>query len=471
MSTTSPTNTENRYDVIVIGAGPVGETLAEKVVANGLSAALVEHDLVGGDCAYYACKPSKALLRPIQIAKASQHLTGVRPTTIVADDLLARRNEKVSHYHDAAQKWTMEDLGITVVRGHGRLNGERSVEVHGSDGATHTLHANRVVALTTGTVANIPPVFEGIPVWDSKDATAVRDVPARLVIVGGGPVACEAASWMSALGSKVTMLVREGLLLGKFEPFVSDMIADQLTEAGIDIQFFTEAAEVRRPDGMDHGVGEIKGGPVALRTKAGDTIEADEVLLATGRRPDLGAVDLESVGLSADDVLEDNLPEWLYAIGDAGGKYQLTHMGKYQARTLAKQLTSVAEHPEDDALDTEPPITQVVFTDPQVASVGLTEDAARESGYDIVTAEVDFGDVKGAALQRDNVVGRAKIVVDKATNSLIGATLVGPEAGEMLHAASIAVAAQIPVPMLQEAVPVFPTASEIWVSLLEQVGA
>src|SRR5699024_5301542 len=263
---------------------------------------------------------------------------------------------------------------------------------------------------------------------------------------------------------------REGLLLGKFEPFVSDMIADQLTEAGIDLQFFTEATEVRRPDGMDHGVGEIKGGPVTLRTKAGDTMEADEVLLATGRRPDLGAVDLESVGLSVDDVLEDNLPDWLYAIGDAGGKYQLTHMGKYQARTLAKQLNSVTATPDDDAHDTGPPVTQVVFTDPQVGFVGLTEDAARQAGYDIVTAEVDFGDVKGAALQRDIVVGRAKIVVDKATNSLLGATLAGPEAGEMLHAASIAVAAHVPVPMLQEAVPVFPTASEIWVSLLEQVG-
>ena len=470
MSTTSPINTEHHYDVIVIGAGPVGETLAQHVVAKGLTAALVEHDLVGGDCAYYACKPSKALLQPIHIANASQNLSGVRATTIVADELLARRNEKVSHYHDAAAKWAMEDAGVTVVRGHGRLNGQRTVEVHGSDGATHRLHANRAVAITTGTVANIPPEFAGIPVWDSKDATAVRDVPGRLVIIGGGPVACEAASWMNALGSKVTMLVRDGVVLNKFEPFVSDMIADQLTEAGIDIQFFTQAAEVRRPDGMDHGIGEIKGGPVTIRTKAGETLEADEVLLATGRRPDLATVDLSSVGLTVQDILNDKLPHWLYAIGDAGGTYQLTHMGKYQARTLAKQLTRVANTPEHDMADTQPPVPQVVFTDPQVASVGLTEDAAREAGYDIVTAEADFADVKGAALQRDDVVGKAKIVVDTATNSLIGATLVGPETAEMLHAATIAIAGQIPVPTLQEAVPVFPTAAEIWVSLLEQVG-
>ena len=470
MATTSPMNSENHYDVIVIGAGPVGETLAQQVVAGGLTAALVEHDLVGGDCAYYACKPSKALLRPIQVANASQQLTGVRPTTIVPDELLARRNDKVSHYHDAAQKWALEDAGVAVVRGHGQLTGQRTVVVHGSDGATHTLHAKHAVALATGTVATIPPVFEGIPVWDSKDATAVRDVPGRLIIIGGGPVACEAATWLSALGSKVTMLVREGLLLSNFEPLVSDMIADLLTAAGVDIQFFTEAAQVRRPDGMDHGVGEIKGGPVSIRTKAGETIEADEVLLATGRRPNLAALDLPSVGLSVEDVLADRLPAWLYAIGDAGGQYQLTHMGKYQARMLAAQLTRVTTNPGDEVLDTAPPVPQVVFTDPQVAFVGLTEDAAREARYDIVTAEADFADVKGAALQRDDVVGKAKIVVDTASNSLIGATLVGPEAGEMLHAATIAIAARVPVSTLQQAVPVFPTASEIWVSLLEHVG-
>lgn len=466
----SPAATDHQYDLIVIGAGPVGETVAQTVAGSGSSVALVEHDLVGGDCAYYACKPSKALLHPIRAAADTQHLSGVHPTRIVADELLARRTEKVTHYDDAAQKQAMEDSGITVLRGHGGLNGERTVEVHGTDGAVQTLGANRAVVITTGTTANIPPVFEGIPVWDSQDATAVKDVPNRLIIVGGGPVACEAASWMTALGSKVTMLVRGGLLLSGMEPFVSDLLADQLTEAGVDIQFYTEAAEVRRPDGMDHGRGEIKGGPLTVRTKASGTLKAEELLLATGRKPDLASLNLHSIGLTDQDVLDDRTPDWLHALGDASGKYQLTHMGKYQATRFVKHFMASTELAERATPETEPPTPQVVFTDPQVAFVGLTEDAAREQGYEVLTAEADFANVAGAALLRDDVVGKAKIVVDTATNSLIGATLVGPETAEMLHAATIAITARVPVPTLQDAVPVFPTASEVWLALLDQVG-
>lgn len=470
MSSPTPTSTEQHYELIVIGAGPVGETLAQKVAGNGSSVALVEHDLVGGDCAYYACKPSKALVHPIQAAADTQHLSGVHPTQIVADALLARRTEKVGNYEDTGQQQALEDGGITVVRGHGRLNGDRTVEVHGTDGAVHTLRANRAVVITTGTVANIPPVFEGIPVWDSQDATAVKDVPNRLIIVGGGPVACEAATWMTALGSKVTMLVRGGMLLGGMEPFVSDLLADQLTAAGVDIQFFTEAVEVRRPDGMDHGRGELKGGPLTVRTNTAETLKAEELLLATGRSSDLSSLNLQSAGLSADDVLQDRTPDWLHALGDASGKYQLTHMGKYQSKRFAKRFIESTELAEQATPETQPPTPQVVFTDPQVAFVGLTEDAAREQGYEVLTAEAEFADVVGAALLRDDVVGKAKIVVDTATNSLIGATMVGPHTAEMLHAATIAITARVPVPTLQEAVPVFPTASEVWLALLDQVG-
>lgn len=465
MSATYSSTTSQVFDVIVIGAGPVGETLAGLVAAEGLRTVLVEHDLVGGDCAYYACKPSKALLRPVEIAANTQHLEGIASTRVVADDLLSRRDHLVSSYDDSGQKQTLESAGITVVRGHGRLNGERTVEVHGADGATQTLHADRAVIVTTGTTPNIPPAFEGVPVWDSQDATAVREVPARLIIIGGGPVACEAASWMNALGSQVTMLIREGTLLTGFEPLASDLLTEQLEKAGVDIQFFTEATQVHRPDGMDQGLGKQKGGPINIRTNQGESIDADELLLATGRRPALEAINLESVGLSADDVAQQRTPEWLHALGDAGGKHKLTHMGKYQAKMFAKQF--LGQKVDESAV--EPPTPQVVFTDPQVAFVGFTEEAATEAGYDVVTAEADFADVVGATLLRDDVVGKAKLVVDKATDRLLGATLVGPEAGEMLHAATIAITAQVPVSTLQHAIPVFPTASEIWLGLLDQV--
>ena len=469
MTSSPATFPEDHFELIVIGAGPIGEVLAQAVAAEGMSTAIVEHDLVGGDCAYYACKPSKALLRPIQVAHESQHLAGVQSANVVADDLLTRRNAQVSEYDDSAQKQALEDSGVTVVRGHGRLTGEKTVEVHASDGSTRSLQAQRAVVITTGTAPNIPPVFEGIPVWDSQDATAVQDVPSRLIIIGGGPVACEAASWMTALGSKVTMLVREGSLLNGFEPFVSDILAEQLEQAGVDIQFYTEAAQARRPDGMDQGLGMIKGGPITVRTESG-SIEAEELLLATGRRPALESINLASLGLSVDDVLEERTPDWLHALGDAGGKHQLTHMGKYQARHFAERFIHGAEAQDADNTDTEPPTPQVVFTDPQIAFVGLTEDAAREAGYDVITAEADFADVAGAALLRDDVVGRAKIVVDTATDCLIGATLMGPETAEMLHAATIAITGDVPVSTLQHAIPVFPTASEVWLGLLQQVA-
>ena len=466
MSETVSSAPPQEFDVIVLGAGPVGETLAGKVAAEGLRTAIVEHDLVGGDCAYYACKPSKALLRPIEVAANTQQLQGLDSSQVLPDALISRRDALVSNYDDSGQKQTLEAAGITVVRGHGRLHGERTVEVHGSDGTTQTLRADRAVVITTGTTANIPPVFEGVPVWDSQDATAVQEVPERLLIIGGGPVACEAATWMNALGSQVTMLIRGGTLLSGFEPMASELLADQLEAAGVEIRFHTETTQAYRPDGMDQGLGKRKGGPISIRTNQGENLEADELLLATGRRPALEAINLDSVGLSADDVLEQHTPEWLHALGDASGKHKLTHMGKYQARMLAKQL--LGQPVPAPAL--EPPTTQVVFTDPQVAFVGLTEEATIEAGYDVITAEADFADVVGATLLRDDVVGKAKLVVDQATERLLGATLVGPETGEMLHAATIAITAQVPVSTLQHAIPVFPTASEIWLGLLEKLA-
>lgn len=462
--TTSPVQ-DQAFDFIVIGAGPVGETFAQLLTEAGHSVAIVEHRLVGGDCAYYACKPSKALLRPVQVAQISKHLQGVQSADVISDELLARRTKQVGHYDDTAQLDALEKAGLTVIRGHGKLAGKRRVSIHGSDHNTREFTAHNGVVITSGTTPNIPGPFRGIPVWDSKDATAVQDIPPRLIVVGGGAVACEAATWMTGLGSDVTMLVRDGSLLAGFEPFVSEIMTDQLTELGVSIEFFTEVNQVSRPEGVEHGLGLIKGGQLSVWTNTTAHYEADELLLATGRRPDLDDVGLDTVGLTNEVVLEGRTPDWLYALGDASGQHQLTHMGKYQAGLLAEHLREPGA-----ALDTpQAPTTQVVFTDPQVASVGLTEDAARKAGYTVRTGEAEFAKVVGAALLRDDVTGRAKIVVDQATQCLIGATLVGPETAEMLHAATIAIVGKVPVSTLRHAVPVFPTASEIWLELLKRV--
>src|SRR5699024_10083973 len=282
---------------------------------------------------------------------------------VVADDLLARRSEKVSNYDDAEAKQAIEDKGATVFRGHGRLNGERTVEVHDSDGSVTTLQADRAVVVTTGTIPNIPPALEGVPAWDSQDATAAQDVPTRLAIIGGGPVACEAATWMAALGSKVTMLVREGSLLTGLEPFAADILAEQLEYVGVDIQFYTEAAEVGRHDGLDLGLGKVEGGPVNIRIKDSNFLEFDELLLATGRRPALESLNLDSIGLTANDVLDQRTPGWLHALGDASGQYRLTHMGKYQARQFAQRfLGGDVTQADSNAAQQHTPTTQVVFT-------------------------------------------------------------------------------------------------------------
>lgn len=467
-SPTAQSTDEPVADVVVLGGGPAGEVLAERVVRAGLSAAIVEHELLGGECSYYACIPSKALLRPLQVASTTAHLPGVEPTVPIPDALLRRRSDWVSHYDDAGQARWADKAGVRVLRGHGRLIGEREIEIHQRSGAHQRVTAGRAVVIATGSTPRVPAVFEGVPVWDHRDATGVQEVPARLIIVGGGPVACEAATWMTALGSQVTLLVRGSDVLADAEPFVSDLVTAGLESAGVTVHTFTEVTSVRRPGGIDPGLGRVKGGAVTVRTSESELIEAEELLLATGRRPDLDRLNLDSVNVDAAAVAHGDhagLPDWLHVIGDASGGPALTHMGKYRARLLAERLVDTGSDDSPAAA----PVPQVVFTEPQVGSVGLTEAQARAAGHTVRAAEVEFNDVAGAALLRDDLTGRAKLVTDAVTGLVLGATFVGPAAGELLHAATVAIVGQVPVSTLEHAVVAFPTASEVWLHLLEKL--
>lgn len=469
MSTPQPGQhtTDVDVDVLVLGGGPVGENLAQYAVEGGLTAAIVEAERYGGECSYWACIPSKALLRPVTVVATSTQLQGVTAAGIDRDALLARRDTWVSHYDDTGQYDWVEDTGITPVRGHGRLVGEREVVVTGEEG-TRRLRARRAVVIATGSEPFVPPPYRDVHPWGSRDATAVQEVPDRLVIIGGGVVACEAATWMAALGSRVTMLVRGSGLLEGQEPFVGEVVADSLRTKGVDVRLATEATEVDRPAVQDTGVGRVHGGPVTLTTADG-AVEADEVLVATGRRPRLGDLGLDAVGLTEDDVTQGRLPEWLHALGDAGGEAPLTHWGKYRARVLGSRLADeAAGHPGGPVPD-DVPVPQVVFTDPQVGSVGMSVRAAEDAGHEVVTSESPFDAAAGGALLRDDAAGEAKIVVDRATGCLLGATFVGPEAGELLHAATIAIVGRVPVHLLRHVVPSFPTASELWLPLLEDL--
>lgn len=473
MTTPPKQASERTYDVVVVGGGPVGENAAQYAVeGTSMTAAIVEGELLGGECSYWACMPSKALLRPVAVADVTADLPGVSTAHVAPKALLERRDTWVSHYDDAGQVSWAEGAGLDVVRGHGRLDGERTVRVTGHDGGEVVLHARQAVVVATGSTAHVPATYADVRAWDSRDATGVVEVPERLAIVGGGVVACEAALWMSALGSSVTLLVRGSRLLARTEPFAGEAVLAGLRERGVDVRLGTEVESVRRDSPADTGTGRVHGGPLTLTTSGeGSTgeLEVDELLLALGRTPRLHDVGLASVGLTPDDVTSGRLPDWLHVAGDASGGPPLTHWGKHQARLVGARIAARAAGEVAWEPDREAPVPQVVFSDPEVGAVGMTEAEARERGHDVVLARVATSSAAGVSLLRDHVAGESCLVVDRDTRLLLGATFVGPEAGELVHAATVAITGGVPVHVLRHAVASYPTAAELWLRLLEEL--
>ena len=268
----------------------------------------------------------------MEVARTAAHLKGVDSPAVRVRELLARRDVWVSHYDDAGQVRWAEGAGLRVVRGRGEITGQRTVRVTGQDGE-RTLTARRAVVVATGSTEVVPPALDGLHAWSSKDATGVVEVPPRLAVVGGGVVAVEAATWLAALGSSVTLLVRGDALLAKNEPFVGEVVRAGLEDAGVDVRLSTTVQAAHREEVRDTGLGRIHGGPVRLHT-TGDPLEVEEVLVATGRTPRLTDLGLESVGVTQEDARAGRLPDWLHLIGDAAGNSLLTHMGKYEALSL-----------------------------------------------------------------------------------------------------------------------------------------
>lgn len=462
-------STPRTADVIVIGGGPVGENAAQYAIAGtDMTALIVEGELLGGECSYYACIPSKALLRPIEVARTTSTLPGVSTAEVQRAELLARRDTWVSGYDDSGQVQWAEGSGLPVVRGHGRLTGQKQVEVTGADGDRTVLQAEVAVILATGSAPSIPAPYREVHPWTSRDATGVREVPGHIAIIGGGVVACEAATWMRALGAEVTMLVRGDALLRSSEPFAGQAVAEGLRHQGVEVSLGTDVSEVRRDDARETGLGRIHGGTVHLTTSAGQ-LDTDEVLVATGRHPRLEDVGLDAVGLRPEDVTGEKLPDWLHVVGDASGEAPLTHWGKYRSRVIGERIAAMAAGRDAAPVPPNVPVPQVVFTDPQVAQVGRTEDDARKDGAEVVTSQIPYGSAAGTSLLRDEVPGQVKIVVDADTGRLLGASFVGPEAAELVHAATIAIVGEVPVGVLRHAVPSFPTSSELWLQLLESL--
>ncbi len=460
-------------DVIVIGAGPPGENAAGRCADRGLSVTIVEERLVGGECSYFGCIPSKTLIRPGDVIAAAKRAPGAAEAVTGRIDVaaaFAQRDYMTSNWDDSGQLPWLKSKGIELIRGRGRLSGDKAVEVEQSDGTTRRLTAGRAVVLACGTVPLMPPI-EGlgeVHAWDNRDATAAKELPRRLAVLGGGPIGVEMAQAFKRLGTEeVTVVEGSDHLLAREEPFAGEQVRASFEQEGIVVLTGVKMKAVRRASGN---------GAVTATLEDGREVEADEILVAVGRRPNTSDIGLETVGLEALKgkfaAVDERLRvigapgEWLYAVGDCNGLALLTHMGKYQGRLVGdviagRDATDLADHGA---------IPRVTFTDPQVCAVGLTEAEARKQGIDVRVVSYGTGDVAGAYTRGNGITGTSQLVIDEGRRVVVGATFTGPDVQELLHSATIAVVAAVPLDSLWHAVPSFPTVSEVWLRLLEEYG-
>ena len=464
------------YDVVIIGGGAVAENVADRAVQGGLTAVLIESELVGGECSYWACMPSKALIRSGLALRAAQRVGGAKEAVTGELDVaavFARRNGFTHNWDDQSQVDWVAGAGIELVRGHGRLTGTKEVTVTAEDGTTTVLTANHAVVVSTGSdplMPDIPGLLDSNP-WTPRDATSTQTAPASLAIIGGGVVAVEMATAYASFGTTVTIIARSGLLQGQ-EDIAADAVTKGLRGLGVDLRPGSPTRVERSEDG------------VAVHLGDDDVIIAEEVLVATGRVPRSSDIGLETVGLKPGDWLDvdDTLLvkgfDWLYATGDVNHRVLLTHQGKYQARAAGDVIAARATGKAVDDADwgihvataDHQAVPQVTFSEPEVASAGLTSEAARKAGYDVRVVDYNLGWVAGASLQADDYEGTARMVVDEKRRVILGVTFIGQDVSELIHAATVAIVGEVPIERLWHAVPAYPTMNEVWLRLLETYG-
>lgn len=445
------------FDAVVIGAGPGGEVAISRLLAGGLRVALVERELIGGECAYWACIPSKTLLRPTEARAEAGDAAGLSTPELDWARLRDYRDYMIRHLDDAAQVAGYQKLGATVIKGTARLVGRDPWRVQVAD---DQVTAGNVV-IATGSDPVRPPVegLDQVPVWTNREATTLREIPRRVVMIGGSAVGVELVQFLARMGSQVTLVQRGPRLLDREEPRVGELVADHLRRDGIDIRLGHQARAARRD-----------GGDTVVELDDGSAVRTDVIVLGAGRRPRTAGLGLHELGITPDPrgALQVDercrITDGLWALGDVTGVALFTHVAKYQARVVADSILGQPRRADYTA------IPRVVFAQPEIAAVGLTTAQARDRGIEIATAELDLAEaITRPWTYQTHPSGTLGLLADRDRRVLIGAWAVAPQAGEWIHQAALAIRAGIPIDTLRDGIAQYPTFSEAYQTAAEQL--
>jgi pyruvate/2-oxoglutarate dehydrogenase complex dihydrolipoamide dehydrogenase (E3) component len=444
------------FDAVVMGSGPAGEVAISRLAEQGLRVALCERELIGGECAYWACIPSKTLLRPAEAQAESRRVAGVSEPRTDWPRVAKYRDFMIRDLDDTKQETGYRDQGVEVFRGEARIAGLGRVEVAGT-----VLETDRIV-IATGSDARIPPIdgLEQAGYWTNREATTVKELPASIVIVGGGPVGVELGQFFARFDTTVTLVQSADRLVDREDPAVGALIVDALGEDGIDVRVSVQATSARRENGER-----------VLTLDDGTEARGQELLIATGRSPRVENIGLESVGIEPDPrgiKIDERCRagEGIWAVGDVTGVMPFTHVGMYQARVVCADIAGIEARADYSA------IPRVVFSDPEIAAVGLTEAQAREQNIEVATSRVDLADsIARPWTYEENPSGALGLLADRKRKVLIGAWAVAPLAGEWIHQAALAIKAHIALEVLRDTVAQFPTFSEAYLKGVERLDA